>query len=62
MDIQTIYDSFKNGQKRQMVAQINEKGIDDFLHDLHHQSNGWITDTEKYHILRHYLYLTHTEA
>ena len=32
-DIETIHESLVNGQRRQMVDQINEYGLYDFWHD-----------------------------
>ena len=35
MKIETIHDSLVNGQRKQMVEQINEYGLYDFFADYH---------------------------
>ena len=53
MDIQTIHDSLINGQRQQMVKQIDEYGVYDFWSDYtiflsqhvnHGDCYGWFSD------------------
>lgn len=49
MNIQTIHESLVNGQRRQMVDQINEYGLYDFWSDYHeHLFNTYVDEHTRY--------------